>query len=98
MGSGAAAITGEGVRLPSPTYFQTGGDLPAVGQANLHAPDEYQPHPMHVWPNSPQLRKSSLNVEIQTGRRERVQVPFPDLFPNKRSLPVRDSAAPTTTA
>jgi hypothetical protein len=52
----------------SPTYFHTGGDLPAVGQANLHAPDEYQPHPMHVWPNSPQFRKSRLNVENQTGR------------------------------
>ena len=60
--------TGGGVRLPSPTYFQTGGDLPAVGQANLHAPDEYQPHPMHIWPNSSQSRKSRLNVENQTGR------------------------------
>ncbi len=55
-------------QAPSPTYIQTSGDVPAVGQARLHAPDEYQPHPMHVRPNSPQFCKSRLNVEIQTGR------------------------------
>ena len=54
--------------MPSLTYIQTSGDLPAVGQARLHAPDEHQPHPIQVSPNSTQFCKSRLKVEIQTGR------------------------------
>ena len=58
---------GRGAQVPLPTYLLTSGDLPAVGQARLHAPSGYQPHPMHVWPNSPWFRKSRPDVENQTG-------------------------------
>ena len=71
--------------MPHPPYSQTGGDLPAVGQANLRTPDEYQPHPMHVWHNSPQFRKSRVSVEIQIGRSGRFQVASLNLFTDKRS-------------
>ena len=55
-------------QLPLPRFFQTSGDVPAVGQARLHAPSGYQPRLMHIWHNSPLLRKSRSNVEILTGR------------------------------